>query len=98
MPFGMRLLREFVRATHDVGALGLEGVGSTGVEVGVVVALQEADVVEALRPGEKRRMKPSEDQGIGCHLGHDPGLRGLSRDRNQGLKVHSVTDFSRPPD
>ena len=50
MPFGTLPLR----ATHDVGALGLEGEGSTGVEVGVVVALQEADVVEALCLWERR--------------------------------------------
>lgn len=39
--------------THHVGAFGLEGVGAAGVEVRVVVALQEADVVEAL--GLRRR-------------------------------------------
>lgn len=38
----------FWAPTHDVGALGLEGVGATGVEVGAVVALQEAHVVEAV--------------------------------------------------
>lgn len=34
--------------TDHVGAFGLEGVGAAGVEVCVVVALQETDVVEAL--------------------------------------------------
>lgn len=34
--------------TYDVIAFGLEGVGAAGVEVRVVVALQEANVVEAL--------------------------------------------------
>lgn len=35
--------------THHkyIGAFGLEGVGAAGVEVCVVVALQESDVVEA---------------------------------------------------
>lgn len=33
--------------TYHIGAFGLEGVGAAGVEVRVVVALQEADVVEA---------------------------------------------------
>lgn len=35
-------------STHDVGALGLEGIGATGVQVGGIVGLQEADEVEAL--------------------------------------------------
>lgn len=34
--------------THNVIAFGLEGVGAAGVEVRVVVALQEPNVVEAL--------------------------------------------------
>lgn len=34
--------------THHIGAFGLEGISATGIEVRVVVALQEADVVEAL--------------------------------------------------
>lgn len=33
--------------TYHIGAFGLEGVGAAGVEMRVVVALQEADVVEA---------------------------------------------------
>lgn len=33
--------------TYHIGAFGLEGVGTAGVEERVVVALQEADVVEA---------------------------------------------------
>lgn len=34
--------------THDVGALGLEGIGTTDVQVGGIVWLKEADEVEAL--------------------------------------------------
>jgi hypothetical protein len=34
--------------THDVGTLGLEGVGTTDVQVGGIVWLQEADEVETL--------------------------------------------------
>lgn len=37
--------------THNVGALGLEGVGAAGVEVGAVVALQEAHIVETVSLG-----------------------------------------------
>lgn len=33
--------------THDVGALGLEGIGTTDVQVGGIVRLEEADEVEA---------------------------------------------------
>lgn len=41
-------------STHNVGALGLEGIGATGVQVGGVVGLQEADEVEALGLGAER--------------------------------------------
>lgn len=41
--------------TYYIGAFGLEGVGAAGVEVRVVVALQETDVVEAF--GLRRREK-----------------------------------------
>lgn len=41
-------------STHDVGALRLEGVGPTDVQVGRVVGLQEADEVETLRLGRER--------------------------------------------
>lgn len=34
--------------SYHVGAFGLEGVGAAGVEVCMVIALQETDVVEAL--------------------------------------------------
>lgn len=33
--------------SYHIGAFGLKGVGPTGVEERVVIALQEADVVEA---------------------------------------------------
>lgn len=39
------------RSTHNVGALGLEGVGTAHVQVGRVIWLQEADEVETLRLG-----------------------------------------------
>lgn len=53
--------------THNVGALGLEGVGAAGVEVRAVVALQEAHVVEAIGLGgvEKQLVK-----GVGAEGGH----------------------------
>lgn len=41
-------------STHDVGALGLEGVGPADVQVGCVVGLQEADEVETFRLGRER--------------------------------------------
>lgn len=33
--------------TYDVGALGLEGIGTTDVQMGGVVRLKEADEIEA---------------------------------------------------
>lgn len=50
-------------STHHIGALGLEGVGATHVQVGRVVWLQEADEVETLRLG--RKMDPGKGYGPG---------------------------------
>lgn len=33
--------------THDVGALGLEGIGTTDIQMGGIVRLKEANEVEA---------------------------------------------------
>lgn len=57
--------------THDVGALGLEGVGAAGVEVRAVVALQEAHVVEAIGLGgvEKQLVKGVGAEGTHTHTG-----------------------------
>lgn len=44
---------EAEHGTHDVGALGLEGIGATHIQVGCVIGLQEADEVETLRLGKK---------------------------------------------
>lgn len=44
---------EAKHGTHDVGALGLEGIGATHIQVGCVIGLQEADEVETLRLGRK---------------------------------------------
>lgn len=41
-------------STHNVGAFGLEGVGTTDVQMGCVVGLQEADKVETLRLGREK--------------------------------------------
>lgn len=43
--------------TYDVIAFGLEGIGAAGVKVRVVVALQEANVVEALSLRREEREK-----------------------------------------
>lgn len=40
--------------THDIGALGLEGVCAACVQVRAVVALQEPNVVEALSLQRRR--------------------------------------------
>lgn len=40
--------------THNIGAFGLEGVRAACVQVCVVVALQEANVVEALSLQRRR--------------------------------------------
>lgn len=44
---------EAEHGTHNVGALGLEGIGATHIQVGCVIGLQEADEVETLRLGKK---------------------------------------------
>lgn len=40
--------------THNVGALGLKGIGTTNVQVGHIVWLQETDEVETFRLGRER--------------------------------------------
>ena len=43
-------------STHNVGALGLEGIGTAHVQVGCVIWLQEADEIETLRLGTERHL------------------------------------------
>lgn len=44
---------EGTRGTYNIGALGLEGICATHIQVGCIVRLQEADEIETLRLGRK---------------------------------------------